>query len=99
MSTEEEGFDGKTSEVVTSSPMPFVWGLCMDGEFWWFVQADRWILRPLNQREDAPRLELYNGCLCDTHGMEGHIAGIVTSFTDAWRWMMTGEVPEGGLIH
>lgn len=93
MSVDHAKTDG-TQVPLQMSPMPVVWGVCAAGEFWWFVQGDRYILRthPL-------AIELYEGHYCDTHGMEGELLGISSDIHAALAWVChSGPRPHNSAV-
>lgn len=71
------------------TPMPFVWGVCAAGEFWWNVQADRFCTRA-----QPDMVDLFEGTLCDNHGLEGKLIGFTAGLREAFAWVAGGPLPD-----
>jgi len=88
-----EPTDGDTMPFVIS-PMPVVWARCEAGDIWWSVELDRYII---SNHPEA--IDLYSGCLCDSHGFEGDFEGTTGELAEALVWVCGGPMPTGAAVH
>lgn len=83
------------SPIVVYTPFQCVWGKCQDGDFWWCLEVSRFVLR----RPGSPAFELYEGDVCQEHGLEGDLVGHAGSYEQAFQYLLRGGVAPAGMVH
>jgi hypothetical protein len=71
------------------TPVEVVWGISEEGEqFWWDLDRERVVILR------APGIyELWEGSLCEEHGLDGKSAGWAFAPGIAFEWVAGGDAP------